>query len=154
MSNNINSIAYCGLYCAECLNYKGKVADLARDLRKELRDYRFEKTAELLSSFSFFKIFKKYNDCYEVLGSMVKLRCKNGCRNGGGNPSCKIRLCCKKKEIKGCWECSEFENCKKLDFLKTNHGCAHVKNLQIISKKGIDEFLTGKKHWYLKEKES
>lgn len=74
MSGNIDSIAYCGLYCSECLNYKGKIADLARDLRKELRDYRFEKTAETLSAVSFFRVFEKYNDCYEVLGGMYKQR--------------------------------------------------------------------------------
>jgi len=28
--------------------------------------------------------------------------------------------------------------------LKANHGDAHIKNLRIIKKKGIDEFLKGK----------
>ncbi|MCD4794639.1 MAG: hypothetical protein K8R54_15495 [Bacteroidales bacterium] len=56
---NIENIAYCGLYCADCPNRKGIIADLARDLRKELRTYRFDKTAELLSSYSFFKTLKK-----------------------------------------------------------------------------------------------
>jgi len=35
-----------------------------------------------------------------------------------------------------------------MDFLKVNHGIAHIKNLRKISKKGIDEFLKGKKYWY------
>ena len=29
-----NLTAYCGLYCGDCFNYKGEIADLARDLRK------------------------------------------------------------------------------------------------------------------------
>ena len=148
MNINIENIAYCGLYCAECPNRKGIIADLARDLRKELRAYRFDKTAELLSSYSFFKIFEKYPDCYEVLGAMVKLRCGKNCRNGGGNPSCKIKRCVQKKQIDGCWECSEFENCNKLEFLEVNHGKAHIKNLKTIKKKGVEEFLKGKKYWY------
>lgn len=150
---SIENVAYCGLYCAECPNHTGIIANLARDLRKELRTYRFDKTAELLSKYPFFKQYEKYGDCYEVLGAMVKMRCGKTCRNGSGNPSCKIRLCCKKKKFEGCWECTEFKSCNKLDFLKTNHGCAHVKNIEIMSKKGIDEFINGNKHWYVKGKE-
>lgn len=144
----MENIAYCGLYCAECPNHTGIIANLARDLRKELRYYRFDKTAETLSNFSFFKDFGKYDDCYTVLGAMVKMRCGRVCRNGGANPGCKIRICAKKKGYNGCWECSEFENCNKLDFLNTNHGVAHKKNLQIIKKKGIDAFISGEKYWF------
>ncbi len=143
-------VAYCGLYCADCFMHKGTVADLARDLRKELRSVRFEKTAETLGELSFFSFFKNYPQCYEVLGGMVKLRCKNACRDGGGNPNCKIRRCCLKKELEGCWECDEFETCSKLDILKGNHGIAHIKNLKNIRKNGINEFIDGKKHWYVK----
>lgn len=42
MSNNENLIAYCGLYCGDCFGYKGKIAELAKDLRKELRQEKFE----------------------------------------------------------------------------------------------------------------
>ena len=145
-------IAYCGLFCGGCFSYQGKIADLARDLRKELRQTRFDKTAESLSNLSFFKVFKEYPGCYEVLGAMVKLRCKNACRDGGGNPFCAIRKCCQKKGIEGCWQCDEFEDCRKMDFLKTNHGDAHIKNLRIVKKKGKKELLYGKKYWYSKIK--
>ena len=147
---NKNLIAYCGLYCGDCFGHKGKVADLARDLRKELRQSRFDKTAESLSRMSFFKVYKDYPKCYEVLGALVRMRCKNACRNGGGNPFCAVRKCCQKKKIKGCWECGEFETCKKMDELKINHGNAHIKNLRTLRKKGIPAFLGGKKYWYCK----
>ncbi len=146
--NQYDGIAYCGLYCHECPNHTGIIADMARDLRKELRNYRFDKTAELLSSISFFKTFKKYPECYEVLGAMVKMRCGRTCKNGGGNPGCKIRLCAKKKGFDGCWECSDFESCTKLAYLEGNHGKAYIKNLRAIKKKGIEEFLAGKRYWY------
>jgi len=146
-------IAYCGLYCGDCFGYKGKVADLARDLRKELKQSRFDKTAEFMSTISFFKVLKNYPQCYEVLGALVKFRCKNTCKGGGGPPFCKIRKCCQMKGIEGCWQCDKFETCEKLDFLKANHGDAHIKNLRLIKKKGIDEFLKGKKYWYSEIKE-
>lgn len=146
MAKKEDLIAYCGLYCDDCIGYRGKAADLARDLRQELRRTRFDKTAEALSKIPFFRAYKNYKQCYEVLGALVRFRCKKACRGGGGPPFCKIRKCCRKKHINGCWECDEFETCKKLDFLKPNHGKAHIMNLKIIKKKGIKGFLKGKKY--------
>ena len=141
-------IAYCGLYCAECPNHTGKIADLARDLRKELRAVRYDKTAEFLSTISWFKPLEKYPDAYEVLGAMVKLRCRKNCRDGGGNPSCKIKRCVQKNDFEGCWECDEFRKCKKLAYLEPAHGKAHLKNLASIKKDGKVKFSKGRKYWY------
>ena len=151
MADEIQLIAYCGLYCGDCFGYQGKIADLARDLRRELRHTHFEKTAELMSGISFFAAFKNYPQCYAVLGSLVKLRCKRGCRQGGGPPYCKIRKCCQKNGYDGCWECVQFESCEHLDFLNTAHGDAHLKNLRKLHKQGVDKFLKGKKYWYCRK---
>jgi len=150
--SDIYLIAYCGLYCQDCHGYNGKIPDLARDLRKELRETRYDKFAHFISTYSFGRDYKNYDECYKVLGAMVKFRCRRGCRNGGGSPFCKIRKCAQEKEYDGCWECTEFENCKKLDFLKNVHGDAHIKNLRKIKKKGKKEFVNGKTLWYSKEK--
>ena len=147
MAEEKDLITYCGLYCGDCFIHKGKIADLSRDLRKELRQAKFAKTAELMATAPFFAIFKSYPQCYEVLGTLVKLRCKKACRGGGGPPFCKIRNCCQKKDIDGCWPCAEFETCAKLDFLEPSHGKAHLQNLRIINREGIDKFLKGKKYW-------
>lgn len=61
-------VAYCGLYCGDCFNHKGEIADLARDLRKKLREAKFDKGR--LSKY--FKAFRDYGQCYEVLGAMVR----------------------------------------------------------------------------------
>ena len=84
MTKDENFVAYCGLYCDDCFNRKGKIADLARDLRKKLREAKFKKAAQGLSKY--FKEFQNYELCYEVLGAMVKLRCKRICKDGGGLP--------------------------------------------------------------------
>ncbi len=146
MTENTAQIAYCGLYCGDCFGYKQKIADLARDLRKELRQSKFAETAASLAEVPFFKAYQNYPQCYEVLGAMVKLRCRS-CRAGGGPPFCKMRSCCQKKGIEGCWQCDDFETCDKLDFLKANHEDAHLKNLRILSRKGVGAFLAGKKYW-------
>ena len=149
---NANLIAYCGLYCGDCHGYTGIIPDLARDLRKELRANHYDKFAKFISTYSFGKDFSNYDECYKVLGAMVKFRCRKGCRNGGGSPFCNIRKCAQKKELDGCWECLDFKDCTKLDFLKNVHGEAHIKNLKNINKKGKKEFVKGKTLWYSKEK--
>ena len=148
MESDASLIAYCGLYCGDCHGFDGRVPDLARDLRKELRKHRYDKFAEFISKYSFGKDFKGYADCYRVLGAMVRFRCRKGCKSGGGSPFCKIRVCAQKKDLEGCWECVDFEGCKKLDFLIPVHGDAHKKNLRKLKRKGVDSFLEGKKFWY------
>lgn len=143
-------VAYCGLYCGDCFAYQGRIADLARDLRKELRQARFDRTAESLSEIPFFRKFKNYDECYDVLGAMVKFRCSGGCKSGGGNPGCRIRKCCRKIGLEGCWECDRFEDCEKLEFLEKGHGNAHVMNLRKIKKIGVCSFLDETKQWYHK----
>ena len=147
-----NLIAFCGLYCGDCHGYAGKIPDLARDLRKELREIHYDKFASFISTYSFGKDFKNYDECYKVLGAMVKFRCRKGCRGGGGSPFCKIRKCVQKRELDGCWECTEFEKCKELEFLEHVHGDAHIKNLRVIKRKGKDDFVKGKTLWYNKIK--
>jgi len=145
MKVNKNLIAYCGLYCGQCPFYEGKIADLAKDLRKELRHTKFDRIAKGLSKY--FRQFNNYDACYEFLGTMVKFRCKKTCYDGGGPPFCRIRKCCLKRGSEGCWECAEFEVCKKLDFLSAVHKDGHIKNLRKIRKQSIKRFLQGKKYW-------
>lgn len=147
-----NLIAYCGLYCGQCHGYTGIIPDLARDLRKELRHMKYDKFATFISTYSFGKDFKNYDECYKVLGAMVKFRCKKGCRNGGGSPFCKIRKCVEKKDLDGCWECNEFSDCEKLSFLENVHGDAHLKNIRTIKKNGKQAFIDNKPLWYHKKK--
>ena len=144
---NPGVMTYCGLSCLDCHGYTGKIADLARDLRKELRSAQYDKFAAAVADSPFGKPFAHYDACYELLGAMVKFRCKKGCRNGGGPPFCRIRKCCQEKAMTGCWECSDAEACRKLDFLKPVHGDAHLKNIRAIRKKGVDGFMAGKRNW-------
>lgn len=145
-------ISFCGLFCESCHGYNGKIPDLARDLRKELRDNRYDLFAKFISTYSFGKDFRGYDERYKVLGVMVKFRCRRGCKGGGGSPFCKLRKCCQKKGIDGCWECDDFETCNELKFLENVHGNAHIKNLRKIKKNGKKEFIENKPLWYSKIK--
>jgi hypothetical protein len=145
---HLRKTSYCGLYCGDCSFGKGTIPDLARDLRKELRDARFDKVAEIIP----FKEFQEYPQCYAVLGAMVKLRCK-GCRGGSRSRFCEVAQCALKKELEGCWECADFPECRKLEFLEHVHGDAHLKNLRKIKKVGVVEWADeGPRHWYAAKK--
>lgn len=136
-------MAYCGLYCGDCPSHKGNIADMARDLRKVLRQSRFDVFAREIP----FKQFQHYPECYECLGAMVKMRCKRLCRGNGGPPNCKIRKCCLKRGYEGCWECLEFEDCEKLAWLTKIHKDAHIKNMRIIAKEGVSALVASRRSW-------
>ncbi len=143
-------VAYCGLYCGDCYAHQGQIPDLARDLRKELKHWNFKKIAKSLAKEPHLEEFRDYKDFEIVLKTITKLKCSGGCKGGDGIPGCKIRKCCHKIGLEGCWECDEFEGCEKLEFLKHNHGNAHLMNLRKIKKIGVCEFLKGGKQWYHK----
>lgn len=103
MNKDEKLIAYCALYCGDCINYKGEIAHLSRGLRKKLRQAKFDRVSK--GSSKYFKEFKDYELCYTALGAMVRLCCGRVCKDGKESPFCKIRKCCEKKNIQGCWEC-------------------------------------------------
>ena len=144
---DISRITFCGLCCLDCHGHTGRIPDLARNLRSELRKAHYDKIAEVLSELPFAQGFKQYQECYDVLGLMMKFRCKKGCRDGGGPPFCTIRKCCIDQDISGCWECDQAPGCEQLDFLNKGHGDAHRKNIAIIRKKGTNGFIEGKRNW-------
>lgn len=150
MPNDVRSneklIAYCGLCCLDCHCFQQKIPDMARDIRTELAKTKYKKFADSLAVAGNEKALNDYDKCYEFLGIMEKFRCI-GCKNREVSPFCKIRKCCEEKVIYGCWECDIFEECEKLDFLKAVHEDAHIKNIKIIKKKGIYEFLSNERYW-------
>ncbi|MEJ2241635.1 MAG: DUF3795 domain-containing protein [Candidatus Bathyarchaeota archaeon] len=129
-TDDSNLVSYCGLFCPDCPLFKGKISDLAKDLRKELRQVQYDKFAKYMSEFPTGKELKQFKIFYSVLGSMVKYRCENSCKLGGGSKDCEIRKCNLKHKFNGCWECSKYELCKKLDALNSLHGNKHRQNLK------------------------
>ena len=150
MTRKRDLVTYCGLYCDDCMARQGKVADLATDLKGELRSAGFERFVEVVSDVPMFEALKKYPEFSAVLDLLTNSRCEKSCKEGGANPECEVRLCCKEKEIEGCWVCGEFLDCEKLKFLEGVHGIAHIRNLRRLKRKGVGEFVKGKRDWYVK----
>ena len=136
------SVAYCALYCGNCVLRTGNVSDLARKLLEKFHEIKFEKWAKALAKISKeLKAFENYNLCYEVLEAWDAMRCKNLCREGGGSSKCKIRICCQEKNLDGCWECENFEDCDTLAWLKPINGEVNLNNIRKIKTEGIDKFI-------------
>lgn len=150
MTKKRDLVAYCGLYCDDCMAREGKIADLATELKTELKKAGFERFVSAVSDVPFFKALKKYPEFTEVLEVLVHSRCTKTCKEGGANPACEVRICCKEKEIEGCWVCGEFVGCEKLKFLEGVHGIAHIRNLRRLKRSGVGEFVKGRHDWYVK----
>jgi hypothetical protein len=144
MPERIKLIGYCGLYCGDCAAHTQTVANLTRDLRRELRRHKFDKAARALAKMRAFKAFKHYEKGYELLGAMMKIRCKNPCREGGWAPGCRIKKCALERGFDGCWECDSFEDCKKLKVLEEGNDFTHLKNLRKLKRMGPVAFIKAK----------
>jgi hypothetical protein len=140
--------AYCGLYCGDCLRYKSKASDSARDLQNELQKVKFDKYAEVKSAFV--KELEHYDECHKVLEAIVKLGCDTPCRAGGDGclQPCEIKSCVQSKKLEGCWECDEFEGCDKFEFFKLFHGDTAKENLRKIKKHGLSKWAEHRGKFY------
>lgn len=148
MQKEIELTGYCGLYCGDCIRYKGRFADLAGDLRNELKQIEFEKYAKVKSKSV--KELRNYKEFCEILEVLTGLQCNNACRYGGCPTfSCKIIECCRIKGYQGCWECSNFEKCEEFEFLKPFHGDLPLKNLKKIKKFGLDKWTDHRERYFV-----
>ncbi len=143
MAKKTELIGNCGLYCYECPSYTQKVANLARDLRKQLRKDELDKYSDMMAEMPGFEAFKNYGQGIKLLEALKKIRCK-GCKAGGWDGTCKIRKCVKQKNYKGCWQCEIFESCEKLKPLEDGEANIHLKNLRKIKKIGTSAFVKAK----------
>ena len=141
--------AYCGLYCGDCINYRSRAGDLARDLMSELQNVEYEKYTKVKNIP--IPEFEHYGEFKKVLAEIVRLQCNQPCRVGGGCPAfiCGIVACCQDKGFDGCWECAEFEACGEFEFLEKFHGDGPEKNLKKIKELGPDAW-SGHRHKFFK----
>jgi len=144
-----NDVAYCGLFCGECIIKDGKIGELSQKLLRIIDAPEFTKLSKGLPIISsdLWENLKHVQEAKPVLEAMCKLDCVCLCKEGGGSSSCEIRICCKKNNLNGCWECEKMENCKVLNAISPVNQGSNIKNMRIIRKEGMKAFLSGEKHW-------
>jgi hypothetical protein len=127
-------VGYCGLYCGACGIRQGRIKHGVENLRKTIHAYGFNKIAPELARWE--PSMTHYAKFEEVMDGLVKLfgEC-HGCVDGGGNPECIIRACCKQKAYATCVECADMEKCKKLE----QYGQG-TRRLREIKAKGVENW--------------
>jgi hypothetical protein len=89
---------YCGLYCENCA-IKVKVNPAAKNLYDEMQNAGFDNVVQHLPGgegfWSFLKIMANDWGC-------------TSCREGSGNPGCKVRTCAKEKGVEICALCGDY----------------------------------------------
>jgi hypothetical protein len=145
-------VAYCGIYCGDCLGYTGVIADGAEAFAQVLDRYQFERTAAHI----FPEELVDYERFREKLAFMADLRCSGRCRKAKGqvvSTGCAVRNCCIDRGLYACYECDGFESCAKLLEL---HGELHydacLRNMRAMREVGLDAWLAeGPRHCYWME---
>ncbi len=121
-----NLIVFCGIDCSQCFSYKMTVSETAKALRRELRSAKLKNFWEEIPFLGKYEPFKK------SLDRLAMLRCPKGCRGGGGNPWCKVRICCQKKGYLNCGECELIKTCEKLAYISRGYKNENLKNLKFL----------------------
>jgi hypothetical protein len=129
--------AYCGLYCKDCIPSNEKFFRIADELMDLLDELQFEEYAALKVKVS--PEFTDYATFVRVLRGMKSIECKGLCTGGGCDKDCRIRICVREKELRGCWLCEKFEACELHESLKSFHPCL-VHNLRMIKQYGPDDW--------------
>ncbi len=134
MVNN-EDIAYCGLNCDECKQWFSKVGKAIQQVNEILQERNFD---EISKAIPFMKI--KYLGYKKISNFFLGETCP-GCRDGGGNPFCKIRKCARKNSFSTCAECSDIY-CKKFEGLLKIHNDGKIQSLiEGIQQDGLDNYV-------------
>jgi len=143
---------YCGLYCGDCIRYKSRASGLAKNLLEELEKTNFSEYARLKRSQ--IPEFEHYDTMISLLAHVSRLPCQVPCRMGGNGcvGACRISVCVKNKSFESCWECSQYRECEKLDFLKPFTGDALLDNLGKIKEFGVEAWATHRGKFYTWQK--
>ena len=132
-------VAYCGLYCKDCIRYQNSIMERAQALLDALTESDFESYVTIKRSTN--RTFENYDRFMEVLRGIIRLGCDHSCRVAGGCLSfeCQILRCCREKGYEGCWECKQLDACDKFEFLKPFSGDTPKENCSLIRQHGLSK---------------
>ena len=105
---------FCGIWCGGYLGGNGAILELTRKYEQLIKRSQpaLEKWAPKELSF---------NELMKSLAYIQAMPLCPGCKEGGGNPNCEIRVCASKKDITNCSQCDELAECKNFESLEQSY---------------------------------
>ena len=99
MTEQINEVAYCGIYCPNC-GMRNRLPERAAALLETMKVGQWEEFGPDIEGFTPFWKFLNY---------LTDTSVTKGCQaDNCGNPECGIRLCAKEKDVAACPMCADF----------------------------------------------
>ena len=165
-------ICPCGLICFDCLFYRKDIYENAINLRNSIKTSQIDILLESIAKNETFNImadhlnaekeqfkksfkpFSKFADFMDVLDGLIELQCKttckeaDGCAVGGKTHACDAVKCVQERGYKGCWECPENEDCRKLCFVKKAYGETIKENFETMITKGSKDITSRGNKYY------
>lgn len=113
-------IGYCGLWCGSCIVGNGTLQELTKRYRELVKGYGIDEWG----------LKEQGLDGEPFMNALIAIEnipvCQ-GCRKGGGNEICTMRLCAREKNVSDCIECIEKATCRNLTPLeRVRTGAAKV----------------------------
>jgi hypothetical protein len=106
-----NQIGFCGIWCGSCLGGNDALQELTRKYEQIIK--RGQSAIEKHASKEF-----NFNQFMKGLACIKAMQLCPGCKNGGGNPTCEIRICALKKNVTNCSQCNALTDCKNFESLE------------------------------------
>lgn len=107
-----NQIGFCGIWCGSCLGGNGAIQRLAKKFEEIVKNRGLEEWVP--KNFDFKEFVKG-------LGGMQAMSLCQGCRKGGGPPTCRIRICALERGIRDCNQCEQLIECENFEQLEKTH---------------------------------
>ncbi len=111
--NNVkNQIGFCGIWCGSCPGGNGVTIELTKRYEEIVKKYSLE---EWVPKDFDFKEFMK------GIASIQTMPMCPGCLKGGGDPTCRVRICAQKKNITNCSQCDQLMACENFEKLEGHY---------------------------------
>ncbi len=127
-----NQIGFCGIWCGSCVGGNGVSIELTKRYEEFVKKGNLEKWAP--KTFDFQEFMKG-------LASIQVMPLCPGCLKGGGNPTCKVRICASKKDIANCSQCDQLMTCRQFEELEKNYNPKIREDLMKIKKIDRDKII-------------
>ena len=113
MNDNSKPYGVCGVYCGQCPSGKGKIKNIAKELRRLIiKDYEWVES--VIKEFDYVNFLKG-------LEWFTKQQCPTCTKIK--DPWCEVRKCEKiiKKKFKSCLLCEDFLNCPRTKYQRERY---------------------------------